>query len=125
MKTKEEIEKQFSNECSILIERGKLIEDWSNVYNHCITVAQAASCISELINLSNKDENDLVKGGILHDWYKRVERESADKEGFEKYNETQKKSFTELIKIGIDFYVSRFLKIPIQSILNFMTLGVN
>lgn len=68
------IEEKYQREFSILRENGQLIDDWSNVYEHCKLEAEVAELLSDMIELSEEDKGTLIKASILHDWYKKVER---------------------------------------------------
>ncbi len=72
------IEQQYQREFTILKENGNLTGDWSNVYDHCKTEAVIADLLSDMLNLSANDRVYLVRAAILHDWYKRTERESKN-----------------------------------------------
>ena len=99
MKNKQQIEEEFKLECSILKNEGQLIDDWSNVYDHCISEAIVASCVSDLLKLPKEQSTKLISAAILHDWYKRVERTSG------RYDESAKESYDKLLALGIDEYV--------------------
>lgn len=75
---KDIIEQLYPQEFSILLNKGNLVEDWSNVYEHCKLEGIIAYYLSNKLCLSDIDTNDLVKAAILHDWFKRVERESQN-----------------------------------------------
>jgi len=68
------IEKRYPKEFTILIENGQLVEDWSNVYQHCRLEGEIAEYLAKELKLSEQDTYDLVSAAILHDWFKRVER---------------------------------------------------
>lgn len=68
------IEKRYPREFTILKENGQLVEDWSNVYQHCRLEGEIAEYLAKELKLSEQDTYDLVSAAILHDWFKRVER---------------------------------------------------
>ena len=88
------IEELYPEDFTILREIGNLTEDWANVYEHCKMEGNIAMIIANLLNLNNTDSSKLIRAAILHDWYKRTERESQD------YNSDY--SRIELQKLGID-----------------------
>jgi cytidyltransferase-like protein len=88
------IEEIYPNDFKILREVGNLTEDWANVYEHCKMEGNLAMIVARLLDLSNKDTALLIRAAILHDWYKRNERESQD------YNSDY--SRVELQKLGIE-----------------------
>lgn len=72
------IEEKYKREFDILKENGQLTGDWSNVYEHCKLEAEIAELLSDMIGLSSEDRDTLVKAAILHDWFKRTERETEN-----------------------------------------------
>ena len=97
-----DIEKKYKREFDILVQKGNLVKDWTNVYQHCKTEGFVAAIMSNLLKLSKEESDILIKAAILHDWYKRNERERADKKGFEEYVKSEKDSYNELIKLEVD-----------------------
>ncbi len=99
--SKSKVEAQFPFEFNILKEYGQLVNGWENAYNHCKTECAAALVISDLINLDSEKRNILAKAAILHDWYKRKEKESGI-EGSDKYEKGVIDSYEGLLKLGVD-----------------------
>ncbi len=93
------IEQKYQREFSILRENGQLIDDWSNVYEHCKLEGEIAIILVDRLAAIQQmkipvDERDnLIKAAILHDWFKRVERET------ENYDSTL--SYIGLIDLGV------------------------
>lgn len=73
-----DIEQLYPKEFSILKEIGNLTEDWSNVYQHCKMEGIIAMIVSSLLYLDNDQSAKLISSAILHDWYKRTERETQN-----------------------------------------------
>lgn len=90
----------YPEEVAVLRDRGRLIDDWANVFEHCVTEARAASLLAVALKLSPQDRDNLVKAAFLHDWNKRNEREAANKEGFKAYNEHASLSAKGLSEMG-------------------------
>ncbi|MDO8560048.1 MAG: glycosyltransferase family 2 protein [bacterium] len=91
----------FPDELAILREHGKLTGDWSNVADHCLTEAAAADILAELLQLSAADRDALVKASLLHDWYKRMERERVATEGQGTYDASATASEHGLAALGV------------------------
>jgi hypothetical protein len=88
------IEQRYAQDFAILKEKGNLVENWSKCYDHCKTEALIAEIISELLNLSPEEKVFLTRACILHDWYKRVERERENYDSQDSYNK--------LLELGIE-----------------------
>ena len=88
------IEELYSEDFKLLKEKGKLVDDWANVYEHCKMEGNIAMIIARILDLSEEDTSSLIRAAILHDWYKRNERESQ--------NYDSNYSRVELTKLGID-----------------------
>lgn len=99
------IEQLYSKEFQILKNHGRLVDDWSNVYDHCKKEAEIALILSRLLNLTPDNTDKLVKSAILHDWNKRNERESANATGFMAYKESEQKSEEGLLALGVNHVV--------------------
>lgn len=79
-------EAEYKDEINFLKEKGELINDWSNVYDHCFTEGLVADVLSDLLNLVPADRDTLVKVALLHDWFKRKEREAVNQQSADQYN---------------------------------------
>ena len=99
--TLQKLKNTFQYEFNILTDYGHLTREWSNVYAHCEKEAEVAVILSELLKLNDTSYYDLVSAAILHDWYKRHEREAANASGHMAYGESEKKSAEGLRKLGI------------------------
>ncbi len=53
--------------------RGK---EWRNVADHCIAVARALDALGGLLGMSDTERERLVKVGLVHDWNKRLTKNS-------------------------------------------------
>jgi hypothetical protein len=97
------LEKTYTNDFSILREYGNLVDEWSNVYDHCKKEGELAFIIGKLLKLSEDDLSTLVRGAILHDWFKRSEREVAEMYGGdpEKYDTANEFSYSGLIELNV------------------------
>lgn len=91
------IEKEFENDFKFLKDVGRLTDDWSNVYEHCRMEAYIAMILSRILDLSSEDMDDLIKSAILHDWYKRIERESENYETSYSYDKLVECGYSEKI----------------------------
>ncbi|MBI3631388.1 MAG: HD domain-containing protein [Candidatus Staskawiczbacteria bacterium] len=100
MNQKEKFEKKFNKELIFLKNEGKLVDDWANVFNHCYTEGLVASILGELIRFKKEDQDLLITAAILHDWFKRNEREATNKYGAEEYNKKAKESSRFLKEAG-------------------------
>jgi cytidyltransferase-like protein len=74
----DKIEEIYKKEFDILKNEGNLVGDWYNVYQHCEMEANIATILARLMGLSQENTNTLIKAAILHDWYKRHERENLN-----------------------------------------------
>ncbi|MDP3764320.1 MAG: HD domain-containing protein [bacterium] len=97
---KEKFEKKFNRELNFLKNKGRLVDDWINVFNHCFTEGLVASVLGELLGFKEKDQDMLIIAAILHDWFKRNEREAVNKYGAEEYNKKAKESSQFLKEAG-------------------------
>lgn len=93
---------KFPAELSILREHGRLTGEWSNVANHCLTEAAAADILAELLRLADQERTMLVRAALLHDWYKRKERERVKTEGQQTYNASASASEHGLAALGVE-----------------------
>ncbi len=100
-----QIELKYCNEFHILLQQGELTGDWSNVYQHCLTEARVAEITGDLLQLPEGKKIILIKAAILHDWYKRKEREAVIAGGFEKYNDAGQDSYDKLLALGVDKHI--------------------
>lgn len=96
----QDFEQKYQTELGVLKENGRLVEDWANVFGHCFTEGLTADVFAELLNLPAGERGFLVKAALLHDWYKRNEREAANKEGFGQYDAKAKESARLLRSFG-------------------------
>ncbi|MEK9166215.1 MAG: HD domain-containing protein [Patescibacteria group bacterium] len=96
----QDFEHRYQQELVVLKEKGRLIEDWANVYRHCFTEGLIANVFAELLQLPSEEQEPLVKAALLHDWYKRNEREAVNKEGFGQYDAKAKESARLLRSFG-------------------------
>lgn len=98
------IESLYEAEFTLLKEKGRLVGDWGNVYDHCKKEAEAAWGMAVLLTITPDDDDldILVEAAILHDWYKRNEREAANAAGGspDKYNEAAVLSRQGLLDLG-------------------------
>ncbi|TSC75816.1 MAG: glycosyltransferase [Parcubacteria group bacterium Gr01-1014_31] len=92
----------FPAELAILQNQGQLTGEWSNVADHCLTEAAAADILAELLQLPAADRTTLVKAALLHDWYKRKERERVTREGQGTYDASAATSEQGLAALGVD-----------------------
>jgi hypothetical protein len=67
------MEKGYAAEVRLLVEGGKLTEDWDNVARHCYIEAMAAEALSELLGLDEGVGRRLASVAVAHDWRKRME----------------------------------------------------
>ena len=81
-----EFEAQYQAELNFLKEKGMLVGEWSNVYDHCFTEGLVADVLATMLQLSKEEHELLVKAALLHDWYKRNEREAANTLGAAQYD---------------------------------------
>lgn len=91
---------KYKKELNILKKEGKLIGQWSNIFDHCLTEGLLADTFSDLLDLSVDDKENLIKAALLHDWYKRVEREAVSQLGFTEYDFKAIASGEKLKKLG-------------------------
>jgi len=96
-----DIEKKFQSEFALLKNEGRLIGDWSHIYNHCRFEGEVAIILSDLINLNETDSTILIKAAILHDWYKRYEIEQVKGLGMEDYKNSENDSYDKLLALGV------------------------
>ena len=93
---------KYKKEAKILIKGGVLgkgNEGWHNVAKHCIAVAIGANILAELLGA---DRDKIVKGCLLHDWYKRNEVKIMNKLGGQKgYEQSNKEDKKLLQKYGV------------------------
>ncbi len=88
------IEQRFESDFKLLKEKGRLVENWSNVYNHCKLEAVIAEVLSDMLELSPDDKVLLTRAAILHDWSKRIDIETQNFDTDYSYNK--------LIEYGVD-----------------------
>lgn len=98
--SKTNLEEKYKNEFDILVRHGDLIGEWANVFEHCKKEGEVADVLAQLLSLNEKDKDDLVSAAILHDWYKRKEREAANA-GSATYQDSEHKSYNGLIELGV------------------------
>ena len=92
---------KYSKEINILLNEGNLTGDWNNVYEHCMAEAKVAQVLGDLMKLSETDKEDLIRACMLHDWYKRKERELADAAGYSGYENSEHESHRKLLELGV------------------------
>ena len=68
---------KYSQELNFLKGEGRLVDEWANVYEHCFTEGLVASIVAEALRFDSDEKDSLIKAALLHDWYKRVEREAV------------------------------------------------
>ncbi len=90
----------YKKELDFLKEKGGLTGEWSNVYDHCFTEGRVAAVFGGLLRLSAQDTDALVKAALLHDWYKRKEREATKAKGAGEYDQAARKSAALLQEAG-------------------------
>lgn len=83
-----------------LKEKGELIGEWSNVYDHCFTEGLVANIVGDFLALESREKVVLIKAALLHDWYKKKEREAADKFGAQEYDNTAREGAKLLREFG-------------------------
>lgn len=72
---------------------------WKNVAEHCLVVATTADVLAEGLGADTKKT---VEATLIHDWFKRREREAMNKSGGAKgYEEASKEDIKELKELGI------------------------
>jgi hypothetical protein len=64
--------------------QGNLVGEWANVFEHCLTEGMVAEILGTELQLSDCDT--LVRAAILHDWFKRHEREAVKIGGATQYD---------------------------------------
>lgn len=96
----ETFKNRYDRELNVLTTHGELIGDWSNVYDHCLTEGLVASVFADLLKLDADDREALVKAALLHDWYKRKEREAAGQHGASQYDAAALRSAEGLKSLG-------------------------
>ena len=62
---------EYKKEISFLQEEGELVGSWSNVFDHCLTEGLIADVMSDTFQVP---KDALIKAAILHDWYKKFEK---------------------------------------------------
>jgi putative nucleotidyltransferase with HDIG domain len=92
--------KSYAPEFNVLTTNGRLVGEWSNVFEHCLMEARVASVLAKRLGFSEQDSQDLIKAAILHDWNKRNEREEAEAKGFEAYNKQASSGARALLDLG-------------------------
>jgi len=97
-----DIEVDYNNLFSILKINGGLINDWGNVYKHCLTEGRIANIVSEIFNLSKEEKDILISAAILHDWYKKHEIHKLKKNGIEGIISSSEESYKGLLELGIN-----------------------
>lgn len=100
MNNLEQFKLKYKPEIKTLKDTGRLTGEWSNVFDHCFKEGLLADVLSDLLQLASEDKEDLIKAALLHDWYKRVEREAANKEGFSQYDLKAVESGDKLKSLG-------------------------
>lgn len=99
------LENKYVEYFDILKKHGRLIDDWSNVYEHCLKEAEIAELLGQMLydlNVINlEDKINLIKAAILHDWYKRFEIERVKTDGIRAHYETENESKELLKKLNI------------------------
>lgn len=63
-------------------------EGWKNVVEHMVVEAEAADVLAEALGLSEEERKQVYKAGLLHDVYKRREKEIATQKGSQGYIES-------------------------------------
>jgi hypothetical protein len=76
----DEFARKHRLEMRLLFRGGKLWEKegWRNVVEHSLPQGVAAEVLSEMLQLSKDEEEELIKNAICHDWNKRLEKKPED-----------------------------------------------
>jgi len=93
------IEQDYQYEFLVLIKHGGLVDDWSNIYQHCKKEGEIAIVLSNMLGLTKGASEILIKAAILHDWFKRKEREMAQTNPLA-YEDAEKLSIEGLKSLG-------------------------
>lgn len=93
---------KYPDEIKILIKGGVLgpgNEEWHNVTKHCLAVAIGADILAEVLHANREN---VTKGCLLHDWYKRKEIELMNTLGGRKgYEQASDEDLRLLRKYGV------------------------
>jgi hypothetical protein len=98
------IEHKYPAEFLVLVKHGGLVDDWANVYKHCKREGEIATVLSSLLGLKEGATEILVKSAILHDWFKRKERDMAASNPLA-YEEAEKHSIEGLKALGYSDHI--------------------
>jgi hypothetical protein len=69
---------RYPVEVQLLLDGGKLVEDWANVARHCLIQAMAAEVIADLLGLDAQIKRRLASVALVHDWRKRLDLRPHD-----------------------------------------------
>ena len=61
-------------------------EGWRNVVEHMVVEAEAVDVLSEALGISEELRKNLVTAAVLHDVYKRKEKDIAQEKGASGFN---------------------------------------
>lgn len=75
-------------------------EGWRNVVEHELVEAEAADVLGEAVGLAEIERKSLYSSALLHDVYKRREREAFKQKGAEAAQETDEKQAAFLESLG-------------------------
>lgn len=85
----------YPRQYELVINGGKLVDDWANVADHCFAQAVAVEELALALGLSNYDRIFLVKRASCHDWKKRLEKCPQD------FTERERMQAAELLKDAV------------------------
>jgi hypothetical protein len=69
---------KYPSEYRLVIEGGRLTDDWSNVAAHCFLQALAAEIVGDLLGLEQSSINRLSRTAACHDLRKRLDKRPSD-----------------------------------------------
>ncbi len=72
------VEAKYPHEHRLVIEGGKLTDEWTNVAGHCFIQAVAHEVIGGLLGLDHESVGRLARVAACHDWKKRLEKRPGD-----------------------------------------------
>ena len=77
-KLQELMANRYPAEVRLLLQGGKLVEDWANVARHCLIQAMAAEVIADFLGFEEQTKRRLASVALVHDWRKRLEIRPMD-----------------------------------------------
>ncbi len=85
------VAKRYPSAYRLVIEGGRLTDDWSNVAAHCFLQALAAEVVGEILGFEQGSIDRLARTAACHDWRKRLDRRASD------FDEEARKRATQLL----------------------------